>query len=68
MCRNDDSQLLGEKIGLNNAKCASCSSRWDGKQTASVKSFESNTFGLFDMMGNLYEWTCSEHKKFYDLQ
>jgi len=53
-------------IGRNNANCDGCGSRWDDKQTAPVGSFKPNAFGLFDMLGNVWEWTCSEYKKSYD--
>ena len=56
----------GDQIGSNNANCDGCGSRWDGDETAPVGSFSPNTFGLFDMLGNVYEWTCSQYKKSYD--
>jgi formylglycine-generating enzyme required for sulfatase activity len=49
----------GDGIGVNNANCNGCGSQWDGVQTAPVGSFQSNQFGLFDMYGNLLEFTSS---------
>jgi len=56
----------GNGIGRNNANCFDCGSRWDNKQTAPVGSFKPNAFGLHDMLGNVWEWTCSAYKKSYD--
>ena len=30
-----------------------------------VASFAPNSLGLYDMSGNVYEWTCSEYKRNY---
>jgi formylglycine-generating enzyme required for sulfatase activity len=55
-----------EPIGRNHANCDGCGSRWDNRQTAPVRSFTANAFGLHDMLGNVEEWTCSEYKDHYD--
>jgi len=34
-------------------------------QTAPVGSFKPNAFALFDMLGNIWEWTCSEFESKY---
>jgi formylglycine-generating enzyme required for sulfatase activity len=53
---SDAAYSWGEEIGRDNANCADCGSKWDGRQTAPVGSFAANAFKLHDVHGNVWEW------------
>ena len=61
----DTQYWWGNEIGTNHANCIGCGSQWDNKMTAPVGSFACNPFKLCDIVGNVWEWTCSEYEEKY---
>ncbi len=56
----------GDDIGAGNSDCVGCGSAWDGKQPAPAGSFAPNRFGLYDMVGNVWQWVEDCYHPSYD--
>lgn len=47
----------GSELGINRANCSDCASRWSHLKTATVGSFPPNPWGIYDLHGNVGEFT-----------
>jgi formylglycine-generating enzyme required for sulfatase activity len=56
----------GDEVGTNNAQCSDCGSKF-GKHPVPVDLFQPNGFGLFEMVGNVWEWVEDCYHSSYQL-
>lgn len=56
----------GDNIGTGHANCDDCGSAWDDNRTAPVGSFAPNPWGLYDMLGNVWQLTQDCYHDSYD--
>ena len=55
-----------KRDGKTMANCNGCGSEWDNRKAAPVDRFEANSFGLYNMVGNVFSWVEDCYHPSYD--
>ncbi len=53
-------------VGRGDANCDACRYFWESARTVEVGSYDPNKYGIHDIFGNVWEWTCSEYTRRYN--
>lgn len=59
---------FNDLMGLGDANCDGCRYFWESAKTVEVGSFDANKYGVHDLFGNVWEWTCSIYTRRYNGQ
>ncbi len=55
----------GDEINQTMANYRELNEKWDKKESQAVGAFKPNAFEIYDMVGNVLEWTCSKYEASY---
>ncbi len=55
--KTTSSYWWGNEKGSGNAQCFDCGGELNPNKPAKIGSFKANKFGLYDILGNVFEWT-----------
>jgi len=63
--RTESKYWWGNDINPGRANYRKKNEKWDTKKTKPIGSFRANAFKIYDMVGNVMEWTCSKYEESY---